>query len=70
MGPFQSMKYLSQTRKVGSWYNDEVLVLYSSIPWIRRGGYLAHGTGAGIFNFHSSYGYIDSGTGFRLVLAL
>ncbi len=68
MGPFQSMKYLTQSRYVGSWYNDEAWLVYSGVPWVMRGGYCADGTGAGVFGFDYANGYTGSSYSFRLVL--
>ncbi len=68
MGPFQSMKYLTQSRSVGSWYNDETWFVNLGAPWVVRGGSFLHGNGSGIFSFGDSFGdtYIDYS--FRLVL--
>ena len=68
MGPFQSMKYLTQSRNVGSWYNDEAWLVDSGDPWVIRGGGYSNGTGAGLFSFHIAYGYTYSYVSFRLVL--
>ncbi len=68
MGPFQIMTYLTQSRQVGSWYNDEAWLVDSGVPWVGRGGHCADGTGAGVFYFRNAYGHALSGNGFRLVL--
>ena len=69
MGPFQSMKYLAQSRNVGSWYNDEAWLVISGYPWVRRGGHYPHGAGAGLFHFYYLNGHASSDGSFRLVLA-
>ncbi len=69
MGPFQSMKYLIQSRNVGSWYNDEAWIVYTARPWVQRGGIIDFGTGSGIFDLHTDYGSSSSYHSFRLVLA-
>ena len=69
MGPFQSMKYLTQSRNVGSWYNDEAWLVYSGGPWVSRGGNYTFGTGAGLFVFTYAYGRTYGNYSFRLVLA-
>ncbi len=69
MGPFQSMKYLIQSRNVGSWYNDEAWLVNSGYPWVVRGGHYTYGTGAGLFDFDYADGHSYSYYSFRLVLA-
>ncbi len=69
MGPFQSMKYLTQSRQVGSWDNDEAGLVSLSNPWVLRGGSYINGTGAGLFAFNNALGEAYSNNGFRLVLA-
>ena len=69
IGPFQTMKYLSQSRNVSSWYNDEAWLTSSGVPWVGRGGIFTYGTGAGIFNLDHAYGNSVSSHGYRLVLA-
>ncbi len=69
MGPFQSMKYGTQSRQLGSWYDDESWFVYSSNPWVVRGGLYSVGTGAGVFTFGYDSGHAISNHSFRLVLA-
>ena len=69
MGPFQSMKYLTQSRQIDSWYNDEAWLVHLGNPFVMRGGYYAYGTGTGIFHFMHAYGSNDNRISFRLVLA-
>ncbi len=70
MGPFQSMRYGTQTRNVGSWYDDESGFVHSTLPWFIRGGDFNGGTGAGVFDFGSTNGGANGGVSFRLVLAI
>ena len=69
MGPFQTMQYGTQSKQVGSWYNDEIWIVISGAPWIGRGGGYTAGTGAGLFNFTHVYGHAAGHVSFRLVLA-
>ena len=68
MGSFQIMQYKTQSRQVGSWYNDEAGLVGSGYPWVLRGGDYILGTGAGVFNFSNAYGLSHSSHSFRLVL--
>ena len=68
IGPFQSIQYDTQSRQIGSWYNDESWFLDSISPWFLRGGIYDEGTGAGLFNFGSGDGFSHSWISFRLVL--
>ena len=70
MGPFQSMRYLNETKDVSSWYNNEAGLAYSGYPWLRRSGYYGDGTGAGMFFFRTTAGNAFGDRSFRLVLAL
>ena len=55
-------------RYVSSWYNDYSHFIYKNYPWFERGGYWAHGAGAGIFMYY--YNSISSDThSFRLVVS-
>ncbi len=69
MGPFQTMKYGTQTRQVGSWYNDESWFVDSVDPWFSRSGHCSYGTGAGVFDFNYTSGNAYDIVSFRLVLA-
>ncbi len=69
MGPFQSMTYLTQSRAAGSWYDDEIWIVYSGAPWVIRGGHFGDGNAAGMFSFGSARGNSFGQHGFRLVLA-
>ncbi len=50
-----------------SWYGDYSYSVYSSRPWVIRGGYCHNSTGAGVFNFSSDYGGSYSNDSFRVV---
>ena len=69
MGTFQSVKYLTQSRNVGSWYSDEAWLVSLSNSWVRRGGDNTDGTGAGMFSFGHARGDTVNSLSFRLVLA-
>ena len=68
MGPFNTEKYLTQTRQKGSWYADVAWFVFSSNPWFIRGTGYDHGSGAGVFAFSNSYGSVASHISFRVVL--
>ena len=70
MGPFQSIKYGTQTRNIGSWYDDESLLAPSGTPWVKRGHAYHGGTGAGLFTFSDDFGRAWVVGTFRLVLAI
>ena len=70
MGPFQTMKYGTQTRQVGSWYDDESWFVDSYNSWFIRGSGYSRGTLAGVFAFVHAGGNVDSGRSFRLVLTI
>ncbi len=69
MGPFQTIKYGTQSRQISSWYNDEAWLVNSGFPLILRGGGYTDGTGAGIFQFNRAYGISNRIYSFRLILA-
>ena len=70
MGPFADVTYETQQRRIGSWYDDEALLIWSYSPWLYRGGSLSLGSGAGVFSFGPDYGRAGSNFGFRVVLAV
>ena len=51
-----------------SWYQDLNYSVYSSYPWVLRGGLCGVRTEAGLFYFSSSYGYSSNIYSFRVVL--
>ena len=70
LGPFESIKYVNETRRISSWYADEGLFVDCYDPWVIRGGRAQFGLGAGVFNFAIARGKADTTVGFRLVLAI
>jgi len=73
LGPFAEVRYTgsngTQTRYMGSWYNDQSYFIISSGPWFCRGGLINGGLNAGIFAFIDPYGYILDYASFRVVLS-
>ncbi len=69
MGPFGQKTYSSQTRKLTSWYDDDALFAYSTLPWFTRGGSNYYGTSSGAFAFIRGAGGAVADIGFRIVLA-
>jgi len=71
MGPFKSVIYAgNQARQISSWYADHAYFVYTSAPWVVRGGGYSHGSGAGMFALDHYYGSVATGIGFRVVLTL
>ncbi len=68
MGPFSSATYLTQTRKIGSWYNDQSHFVFPDEPWFVRGMVHTDGVYSGEFTFVNTYGHIDSRVSFRIIL--
>ena len=68
VGPFQNMKYLTISRNVGSWHDDDAVFPFSGVPWFTRGGEYYCGSNTGMFSFSNAYG-APSRDSFRLVLA-
>ncbi len=58
---------LSET---SSWYNDYSAFVYSSIPWLARGGSCNSTTYAGVFNLNGRIGNAVSDTTFRSVILM
>ena len=54
-----------------AWWSDYSYNIYSSYPWVARGGYCdgGGGSGAGVFHFPRGGGWGDTGTSFRSVLS-
>ena len=59
-----------KTKSVGpnSWYGDFSNSVYSSRPWVVRGGDYHNSTRAGVFNFSYNYGISEGSVSFRVVL--
>jgi len=70
MGPFANVVYSSQTRQLGSWYNDEAWFVSHGYPWFVRGNDLMLGNGTGIFAFNYANGQANTRVGFRIVLSI
>ena len=51
-----------------AWWSDYSYNIYSSYPWVARGGYYRDGSGAGVFYFHHDGGWGSSAASFRSVL--
>ena len=68
MGPFANVTYLTQTRKIGSWYNDIASFIFYGAPYFSRGAGNIDGLIAGLFAFRTDNGRaVDSGS-FHLIL--
>ena len=59
-----------KTKSAGgnAWYGDNTYSVFSSYPWLRRGGYYSNGTYAGIFGFSHEPGGDSGDDSFRVVL--
>ena len=53
-----------------AWYGDYSYSVYSSSPWVKRGGYYSFGTDAGVFRFDVYGGYGGSGASFRVAFSV
>ena len=51
-----------------AWYQDYSVSVYSSYPWVLRGGDYYSSTGAGVFNFYYYNGLSYDDASFRVVL--
>ena len=51
-----------------AWWSDYSYNIYSSNPWVARGGYYTDGSGAGVFYFHRGSGLGNAYGSFRSVL--
>ncbi len=69
VGPFQIETYLTESRNVNSWYDDESWLINSTSPWAERGGGSNNGIGSGVFTFDCNTGAAIAYVTFRLVLA-
>ena len=68
MGPFNTVKYLTQTRQIGSWYADGALFAVSGGSWFIRGGNHYYGLDSGVFAYSGTSGRVDNVVSFRVVL--
>ena len=51
-----------------AWWSDYSYNIYSSEPWVDRGGHYYNSSAAGVFNFSRYYGLISTAGSFRSVL--
>ena len=51
-----------------AWWSDYSYNIYSSVPWVSRGGYSGDTSVAGVFYFHNAYGGISFSGSFRSIL--
>ena len=51
-----------------AWYQDYSYAVYSSYPWVFRGGLYNASTAAGVFDFNDNDGNSNDGVSFRVVL--
>ena len=60
-----------KTKSTGgnAWYQDYSYAVYSSYPWMLRGGSSSNGTAAGVFRFYDNNGNIGSGGSFRVAFS-
>ena len=70
MGTFSNATYGSQTRQIGSWYQDEAWFVSNDKPWFGRGGVNHHGLGSGLLMFSRGLGSVLNHASYRIVLAL
>ncbi len=68
IGPFGTVKYLTQTRQIGSWYTNQASFIWSSSPWFIRGAPHTYGLNAGAFAFGNGNGHVHSAVSFRMIL--
>ena len=69
MGPFANVTYGTQTRRIGSWYQDDSWFVVTWAPWFARGASYDRGLDAGVFAFYQTYGHISTNVSFRIVLS-
>ncbi len=69
MGPFAEVTYSTTRRQIGSWYADHAYFLLASNPWFFRGTRFVHGSESGVFSFGYTYGSMNDGATFRIILA-
>ncbi len=69
MGPFNTAKYLTQTRQIESWYADVAWFVSLNVPWFARGSDYGNGSDAGMVAFFNADGHARGLGTFRLVLS-
>jgi len=60
---------MENKRSICSWYKNHAFSLYSSLPWIRRGGSFYTGNESGIFSFANDSGDKNANLSFRIILS-
>ncbi|MCI8669436.1 MAG: hypothetical protein HFI34_07945, partial [Lachnospiraceae bacterium] len=68
MGPFYSVTYGNQVKKISSWYKDEASFVLFTGSWFVRSRSYHYGASAGIFTFYDDYGSNNSLLSYRIVL--
>ena len=61
-------KEMAPTGIYDNWYGDYAFFVYSSRPWVLRGGNYGNGAYAGAFAFHYDYGFAGASCSARAVL--
>ena len=69
LGPFATETYITKSRNVNSWYDDESWIVNNGSPWGLRSGCLNNGIGSGVLTFNTDTGASTGYITFRLVLA-
>ena len=59
----------TSSQGVNAWWSDYSYNIYSSYPWVARGGAYNNGSSAGVFYFDRYNGWSTTGTSFRSVLS-
>ncbi len=68
MGTFSSAIYLTQTRKISSWYAEDAHFVWNDAPWFTSGDAFYDGLSAGVFAFNFALGSSYDNGSFRVVL--
>ena len=58
----------TSSQGVNAWWSDYSYNIYSSYPWVGRGGYYYDGSLAGVFYFGRNGGWSNTSDSFRSVL--
>ena len=62
-------KEMAPTETEGNWYGDCAGFVYSSFPWVMRGGSFSYGAYAGAFCFGNIHGYAYTDYSARAVIS-
>ena len=68
IGPFSMITYLTQTRKISSWYISDANFVDSNSSWFGRGNVYTGGSGADVLSFARERGHVLAWLSFRIVL--